>query len=130
MTSTRRPCGLWRARTRAEHLTWASILGGRAHPPPLPAHDPVVRLVALLARSDTSKDVAPIENSSVLVGANAWVRPMLCAMAASGARAIGERCGMVIDRAAAAAADEQRGERRGDPRAASPALGLAAAAWS
>ena len=35
---------LWRARTRAEHLTWASILGGRAYSPPLPAHDPVVRL--------------------------------------------------------------------------------------
>ena len=29
--------------------------------------------------------VAPAENSSVLVGVNAWVRPMLCAMAASGA---------------------------------------------
>jgi hypothetical protein len=35
---------LWRARTRAEHLTWASILGVRAHSPPLPAHDPIVRL--------------------------------------------------------------------------------------
>ena len=30
--------GLWRARTRAEHLTWASsILGGCARSPPLPA---------------------------------------------------------------------------------------------
>jgi hypothetical protein len=48
---------LWRARTRAEHLTWASILGGRAHSPP---HLLMIRLfgwVALLARSDTSKDV-------------------------------------------------------------------------
>jgi hypothetical protein len=35
---------LWRARTRADHLAWASILGGRAYSPPLPAHDPVVRL--------------------------------------------------------------------------------------
>src|ERR1035438_5841182 len=33
-------------------------------------------------------------------------------------------------RAAAAATDEKRGQRRGDPRAAPPALGLAAAAWS
>jgi len=32
------------ARTRAEHVTWASILGGRDHSPPLPPHDPVVRL--------------------------------------------------------------------------------------
>jgi hypothetical protein len=61
-----------------------------------------------------------------------------------GARATGERCGMVIDRAAAtglsrydecvraaaAAADEQRGQRRGDPCAAPPALGPAAAARS
>ena len=36
--------GLWRAKTRPKHLTWASILGGRAHSPPLSAHDPVVRL--------------------------------------------------------------------------------------
>ena len=35
---------VWRAKTRPEHLTWASILGGRAHSPPLSAHDPVVRL--------------------------------------------------------------------------------------
>ena len=60
-----------------------------------------------------------------------------------GARATGERCGMVIDRAAAtglsrydervrvaaAAAGEQPGQRRGDPRAAPPALGPAATAW-
>src|SRR5260370_35084087 len=36
--------GLWGARTRAEHLTWASILGTRALPPRLPAHGPAVRL--------------------------------------------------------------------------------------
>lgn len=30
---------LWRARTRAECLTWAPILGGCAHSPPLPAID-------------------------------------------------------------------------------------------
>src|ERR1019366_195649 len=47
-----------------------------------------------------------------------------------GARTTGERCGMVIDRAAATAADEQPGQRRGDPRAAPPALGPAAAARS
>jgi AcrR family transcriptional regulator len=35
---------LCRARTRAEHLTWASILGTHALPPRLSAHDPVVRL--------------------------------------------------------------------------------------
>jgi len=35
---------VWRAKTRTEHLTWASILGTRAVPPPLPAHDPAVRL--------------------------------------------------------------------------------------
>ena len=35
---------LCRAITRAEHLTWASILGTRALPPRLSAHDPVVRL--------------------------------------------------------------------------------------
>jgi hypothetical protein len=35
---------LWRAKTRAEHLTWASILGGRAYSPSLRAYDPVVRL--------------------------------------------------------------------------------------
>ena len=34
---------LWGARTSAEHLTWASILSGRALPPRLPAHGPVVR---------------------------------------------------------------------------------------
>ena len=39
---------------------------------------------------------------SVLVGADAWVRPMLRAMAAGGALVRpGERCGMVIGRAAA-----------------------------
>jgi aryl-alcohol dehydrogenase-like predicted oxidoreductase len=38
------PLTLWRARTRAEHLTWASILGTHALPPRLSAHDPVVRL--------------------------------------------------------------------------------------
>jgi putative transposase len=36
--------GLWRAKTRTEHLTWASTLGARALPPRLPAHGPVVRL--------------------------------------------------------------------------------------
>ena len=36
--------GLWRARTRAEHLTWASTLGTRALPTRLSAHDRVVRL--------------------------------------------------------------------------------------
>ena len=35
---------LWRARTRTEHLTWASTLGTRALPPRLSAHDPVVRM--------------------------------------------------------------------------------------
>ena len=35
---------LWRARTRAEHLTWASTLGTRALSPRLSAHGPVVRL--------------------------------------------------------------------------------------
>ena len=35
---------LWRARTRTEHLTWASSLGTRALPPRLSAHDPVVRM--------------------------------------------------------------------------------------
>src|SRR6266700_3258473 len=38
------PGTLWGARTSAEHLTWASILGGRALPPRLSAHGPVVRL--------------------------------------------------------------------------------------
>jgi hypothetical protein len=86
-----------------------------------------------------------LKTSSVLVGADAWVGPMLCAMAAGrGARARGECCGMVIDRAAASglyryeervraagsAAGEQPGQRRGDPRAAPPALGPAAAARS
>src|SRR6266568_865821 len=45
--------GLWRAKTHAEHLTWASNLGTRAFPPRLSAHGPVVRL----AGSGTSKDV-------------------------------------------------------------------------
>ena len=35
---------LWRARTRAEDLTWASILGARALSPRLSAHGQVVRL--------------------------------------------------------------------------------------
>ena len=35
---------LWRARTRAEYLTWASTLGARALSPRLSAHGPVVRL--------------------------------------------------------------------------------------
>src|SRR5215831_10132319 len=35
---------LWRARTRAEHLTWASTLGARARSPRLSTHGPVVRL--------------------------------------------------------------------------------------
>lgn len=47
---------LWGARTGAEHLRWASTLSGRAHPPCLSVHGPVGWL-ALLARSDTSKDV-------------------------------------------------------------------------
>ena len=34
----------WGARTRAEHLTWASILGTRALPSCLPAHGPAVQL--------------------------------------------------------------------------------------
>jgi hypothetical protein len=36
--------GLWGDRTRAEHLTWASILVTCALPPPLSAHGPGVRL--------------------------------------------------------------------------------------
>src|ERR1700730_13207978 len=85
------------------------------------------------------------KTSSMLVGADAWVRLMLCAIAASGAaRVREERCGTVINRAAAtglpwygkrvrtaaAAADEQPGQRRRDPRAAPPALGPAAATRS
>ena len=35
---------VWRAKTRAKHLTWASILGTRAHSRPLSAHGPGVRL--------------------------------------------------------------------------------------
>ena len=35
---------MWRARTRAGHLNWASTLGTRALPTRLSAHDPVVRL--------------------------------------------------------------------------------------
>jgi hypothetical protein len=35
---------LWRARTRAHHLTWASTLGPRALSPRLSAHGPAVRL--------------------------------------------------------------------------------------
>ena len=39
------PCQtLWGARTRAGHLTWASILGGRALAPRLSVHGSVVRL--------------------------------------------------------------------------------------
>jgi hypothetical protein len=85
------------------------------------------------------------KTSSMLVGADARVGPMLCAVAAGrGARARGGCCGMVIDRAAASglyrcdervraagsAAGEQPGQRRGDPGAALPALGPAAAARS
>jgi hypothetical protein len=51
------------------------------------------------------------ETSSMLMRADAWVKPMLCAIAAGGAlmrqgcaHATGERCGMVIDRAAATGA--------------------------
>ena len=47
---------LWGARSRAEHLIWASTLGARALSPRLSAHGPVVRWLALLARSDASKD--------------------------------------------------------------------------
>lgn len=36
--------GLCGARTHAEHLTWASTIGTRAHSPRLSAHGPVVRL--------------------------------------------------------------------------------------
>jgi hypothetical protein len=36
--------GVWRARTRPEHLAWASALGARAPPPRLSAHGPIVRL--------------------------------------------------------------------------------------
>jgi hypothetical protein len=49
--------GLWRARTRAEYLTWASTLGARAHSPGLSAHGPLFGWLALLARSGTSKDI-------------------------------------------------------------------------
>ena len=34
---------LWRAKTRAKHLTWPSILGARAHSRPLSVHGPGVR---------------------------------------------------------------------------------------
>jgi hypothetical protein len=37
-------CSLWCARTRAEHVTWASTLGTRAHSSRLSSHAPVVRL--------------------------------------------------------------------------------------
>jgi hypothetical protein len=45
---------LWRARTRADHLTWASTLGTRALPTRLSAHDPVVRLAGA-ARAATPR---------------------------------------------------------------------------
>ena len=86
------------------------------------------------------------KTSSMLVGAVVRVGPMLYAIAVGGAlvRRGGECCGMVMDRAAAtglsrhdervraaaAAADEQPGQGRGDPRAVPPALGSAAAARS
>jgi hypothetical protein len=38
--------GVWRAKTRVEHLTWAPILSGRAYSRPLSAHGPGVRLAS------------------------------------------------------------------------------------
>ena len=49
--------GLSGARTRAEYLSWASILGARALPPRIPAVSRLFAWLALLARSDASKDV-------------------------------------------------------------------------
>jgi hypothetical protein len=51
------PKGLWGARTRAEHLTWASTLGAHALSPRLPLFmAQLFGWLALLARGDTSKD--------------------------------------------------------------------------
>ena len=48
--------GVWGARTRAEHLTWASTLGARALSSRLPARNRLFGWVVLLARSGASKD--------------------------------------------------------------------------
>src|SRR5690348_9867083 len=85
-----------------------------------------------LRRVNVTGTVLLPKTSSVLLKPMHGVRPMV---AGGGAHATGERCGMVIDRAAAtglsrcdervraaaASAGEQQGQRRGDPRAAPPA---------
>jgi hypothetical protein len=90
------------------------------------------------------KTVLLPKTSSMLVGAVVQVEPTLYAIAVAGRSYDGERCGMVMDRAAATglprhdervraaatAADEQPGQGRGDPHAAPPAPGPAAAARS
>ncbi len=48
---------MWSARTRPEHLTWASILCAPALPSLLSAHDPLFGWLVLLSRSDTPKEV-------------------------------------------------------------------------
>lgn len=106
--------------------------------------DSGTRLGADAADAEVVPAVLLPKTSSMLVGADRRVMPILCAIAVGGHPAGGERCGMVINRAAAtglprcdervraaaAATDEQPGQGRRDPRAAPPALGPAPAARS